>query len=459
MSISDVDTQLLRCVFGRENVEDELIEYSRVFANKRAPLDYRWSEYFLYDYLKSKGMLENYQGTEGEFRRRSTLIVQNNYYYITSRNYADLSTVKGGLIGPSSEEISEHAKKYSGNNPYLRGIIVACCESAGRLVSLGEIRDAYNLSEKVVLRKPSDATLDGISKRCKRATDLYLINLLRLGDPTHSTKVIIYADMIRTTIDLTLPFQKKPEFIGLKAFLIELCEKFRPKYDTFDNRTFWLESIINAAESTMRLLYGKFNKPTLDSLISLTPFRKGDDVPVSERVLTNRILLSGLIGREKGVRMFLPERVFVEVLQVVMNEFRHSCRPLPTPKRCLSILLLYGILQRTNKTRLVAYQKKFSVTFGTVTYTCDIHHVLTVCSKFDKDFGNTFRRFLGTFSALASKLSTNKSLTAGNIIWKDFYDLPLSLNFDFAKYLNPKILSKDENHYLTALNYRFSKIK
>nr|WVH15863.1 heat shock protein 90 [Allamanda chlorotic virus A] len=459
MVVSDNDEFLLNCVFNKHDVQNEIREFANEFENKPHPSNFRWSEYFLYDYLKSKGMLNNYQGSINTFRQSTKKIVEQNYEEMRKRNFSDLSNVKGALIGHSHEDILTHAKTEAKGNIFLERIITACCESSGRLVSLSEIKDAINITKETKLERLKQDDNYGLSRRCKLASSLYVAYKIKSSDVDFSSKIIIYKQLMDGILKLLFPGSIIPDFDGLKPLLIGVIDSLRPQHNSYDDRTYWLQNSTENVTPSIKLLYGKVHKPLFDDVIACVPFIRGDDIPLSKNILTNKILMDGIVNRVSNIRLFLPEDIFQLLLTYIMNDVRESVQPIPTPKRMLSILLLFSIIQRTNKFRIVQYRNKFNVTFGRVVYYCDFGALMSKFEKFDSRFGNTFRRFVGSFASQARQLSTIKHLTQGNTIWKDMYDLPLSLNFDFAKFLNTSRLSEKERHFVTVLNKRFSKIK
>nr|QEY10259.1 heat shock protein 90 [Little cherry virus 2] len=461
MVISDPDINILRCVFNKRDVTKEINDFHREYGDRRLPdTSFRWSEYFLYDYLMRLNLMRSYQGSEETFRRSSKKIVEVNYSELEKRGFSDLSKEKGSLLGPSVTEIENHALSLAGLDPTLKKVLTACSESAGRLVSLQEISEAIDLSSAVVLKKRGDSNVQTFSKRCKRAADLYTIERIKSSDISHSTKKFVYRPLYESALKLLFSRRATtPSFSGVVAVLVELCELLRPKYDNYDNRVHWLESLIESSRTTLKLLYGDLSPTTYDDILSMTPFVKGDDIPVDTKILTNKMLLSNLMIRDRGFKLYVSEDCFSQILGVITKDFRSRCKPIPSPVRALTIVVLYSILQRTNKERIVRPREKFEVNFGSTKYLCDISPVLEVCARFDNVYKNTFRRFMGSFALLARKISKNRVLTSGNMIWKDLYDLPLSVNFDYSKFLPADRLSEVERHYLAVLNLRFSKRK
>nr|BCA25917.1 p53 [Little cherry virus 2] len=461
MVISDQDVNILRCVFNKKDVNREINDFNREYGERRLPDNsFRWSEYFLHDYLSRLNLTKSYQGSVENFRRGCKRIVEANYAELEKRGFADLSNERGSLLGPSVSDIERHALSLAENDPTLKKILIACSESAGRLVSLVEISEAINLSSALVLRKKGDSNVQHFSKRCRKAVDLYTIERIKSSDINHSTKKYVYKPLYESALKLLFSRRTTiPSFSGVVAVLVELCELLRPKYDNYDNRVHWLESLIESSRTTLKLLYGDLSPTTYDDILSMTPFVKGDDIPVDTKILTNKMLLSNLMIRDRGFKLYVSEDCFSQILDVIMKDFRNRCKPIPSPVRALTIVVLYSILQRTNKERIVKPREKFEVNFGSTKYLCDVSPVLEVCARFDDVYKNTFRRFMGSFALLARKISKNRVLTSGNMIWKDLYDLPLSVNFDYSKFLPADRLSEVERHYLAVLNLRFSKHK
>nr|AYE57465.1 heat shock protein 90 [Little cherry virus 2] len=459
MVISDQDIKILRCVFNKRDVSREINDFDREYGERRVPdASFIWSEYFLYDYLKRLGLMKSYQGSVESFRRGCKRIVEANYADLEKSGFADLSNEKGSLLGPSVSDIERHASSLAGGNPTLKKILIACSESAGRLVSLVEISEAIDLSSALVLKKKGDSNVQHFSKRCKRAVDLYTIERIKSSDINHSTKKHVYKPLYENALKLLFSNRTTlPSFSGVVAVLVELCELLRPKYDNYDNRVHWLESLVEGCRPTLKLLYGDLSPVTYDDVLAMTPFVKGDDIPTETKVLTNKMLLSGIVAKDRGFKLYVSEDCFSQILNTIVVDFRNQCKPIPSPVRALTIVVLYSILQRTNKDRIVKPREEFVVNFGDTKYVCNIRPVLDVCSRFDCIYKNTFRRFMGSFAVLARKICKNRVLTSGNMIWKDLYDLPLSVNFDYSKFLPSDRLSAKERHYLAVLNLRFSK--
>nr|ATB18131.1 p53 protein [Little cherry virus 2] len=459
MVISDQDVNILRCVFNKKDVNREINDFNREYGERRLPDNsFRWSEYFLHDYLSRLNLTKSYQGSVENFRRGCKRIVEANYAELEKRGFADLSSERGSLLGPSVSDIERHALSLAENDLTLKRILIACSESAGRLVSLVEISEAINLSSTLVLRKKGDNNVQHFSKRCRKAVDLYTIERIKSSDINHSTKKYVYKPLYENALKLLFSNRvTPPSFSGVVAVLVELCEMLRPKHDNYDNRVHWLESLVEGSRSTLKLLYGNLSPVTYDDVLAMTPFVKGDDIPTETKVLTNKMLLSGLATKDRGFRLYVSEDCYSQILNTITMDFRNQCKPIPSPVRALTIVVLYSILQRTNKDRIVKPREEFTVNFGSTKYSCNIRPVLDVCSRFDCVYGNTFRRFMGSFAILARKICRNRVLTSGNMIWKDLYDLPLSVNFDYSKFLPADRLSAEERHYLAVLNLRFSK--
>nr|ACS75348.1 p56 [Fig leaf mottle-associated virus 2] len=419
---------------------------------------FRWYEVIAYDFLLIHGKARQFQGTRIAFLYHCSKVVDANYKNLITRGFKNYSDYRPSLNNVDSSVVETHASTVAKGDKILSKLVVSCCYSSGRLISLTDIERAIDLTTKIPAKKVvSGVTKSPISRKCIKAAELYAEYCVVVGDVSMQGKLRVNDTYIKSLkILLFKKYVKPSNFEGVTMVLFNLLEKFKPRILSYDDRVTWMLTVGENAVSELSMLYGRLRVPELQSIINHLPYLPTDTLSFQESRLSALLLMSGVTLNEKEFLLFLPRGVFDRILTTLLSVTRLKTHPIMNAKQMLITLILYCIRQRTNKYRIVERQKKFTITFGSTVYSVDLTDLLQLDEELSKTHKNALRRFVGSFSNLAYQICGKTELTKTHHL-EGYVRRTKSLNFDFVKYIDTRPLSEKERTYIYKLNQRFSK--